>query len=80
MSDRLVEFQDWLAQYPSWMVAGAIGFIVVVAAIVLWKAMRIALVALIVAVAVAGAWYVWENVSKKGPRASDPELAPTQRP
>jgi hypothetical protein len=79
MSDRLVEFQDWLAQYPSWMVAGGIGFVVVLAAIVIWKAMRVALTALIVAVVVAGAWYVWENVSGKVPRRTDPTV-PAQRP
>jgi hypothetical protein len=79
MSDRLVEFQDWLAQYPSWMVAGGIGFVVVLAAIVIWKAMRVALTALIVAVVVAGAWYVWENVSGKAPRRADPTV-PAQRP
>ena len=62
VSDWLVQIQDKLAPYPSWMVAGAIGFVIVIAIIVVWKALRIALVALIVGVVIAGSWYVWENV------------------
>jgi hypothetical protein len=76
MSDTLVQLQDWIAQFPSWMVAGGIGFVVVVVAIVFWKAMKIAVTALIVAVVVAVGWYVWENVS--GPEEPEPE--PTMSP
>jgi len=76
MSDRLVEFQNWIAQYPSWMVAGGVGFVVVVAVILIWKAMRIAITALIIAVVVAGGWYVWEKVSSRDQATAAPASAP----
>lgn len=63
MSDTFVQFQEWLAQYPTWMVAGGVGFAVVVLVILVWKAMRIMVTALVVAILVAIGWYVWERVS-----------------
>jgi len=75
VSDLLVQFQDWLAQYPSWMIAGGIGFVVVVAVILIWKALRIAFIALVVAVIVAAGWYFWEKASGGAP-ASAPAAAP----
>lgn len=77
VSDWLVQIQDQLAQYPSWAVAGAIGFVVVVAVILIWKALRIALVALVVAIIVAGGWYVWENVLGHGRESAPSHAAPT---
>jgi hypothetical protein len=76
MSDTLVQLQDWIAQFPSWMVAGGVGFVVVVVAIVFWKAMKIAVTALIVAVVVAVGWYVWENVSGHEEPEPEPTMAP----
>ena len=63
MSDALVQIQEWIAHYPSWMVAGAIGFLVVVVGVIFWRAMKIAMTALIVAIVVAGAWFVWEKIN-----------------
>jgi len=79
VSDWLVQIQDRFAQYPSWVIAGAIGFVVVIALILIWKAMRMALIAFIVAVAVAGAWYVWENLGHRQPRRTAPEVPGEER-
>ncbi len=76
MSDLLVQLQDKIAQYPTWMVAGVIGFVVVVIVVLLWKAMRIAIMALIVAALIAGGWFVWDRVSQ--PHATAPAPAPAE--
>ena len=63
MNDLLVWLQEQARQYPTWAVAGAIGFAVVIFVVLLWKALRIMIVALVIAVLVAIGWYVWERFS-----------------
>ena len=72
MSDWLVQAQDWLAQFPTWAVAGAIGFAVVILVILAWKALRLVITGLIVAVVVAGAWFVWESLSDRDAAETPP--------
>lgn len=61
MSDLLVQLQEKLSQYPTWAVAGAVGFLVVVLAVLLWKAMKVVITALIIALVVAIGWFAWEH-------------------
>lgn len=76
MSDWLVQVQDWLAQYPTWVVAGAIGFAVVILVVLAWKALRLVVTGLIVAALVAGAWFVWESITDRDATEASPAVAP----
>jgi hypothetical protein len=80
VSDLLVRLQEFVSQYPSWMVAGAVGFAVVIIAVLLWKAMRVVVTALIVAVLVAVGWLVWDAVSDRDKDAAGPasQVAPAE--
>ena len=63
MSDWLVSVQEWIQQYPAWMVAGVIGAVIAIVLILLFKFLRIVGIALVVGIVVAVGWFVWQHMA-----------------